>query len=249
MTAQPLPAAAEGNTGPIGLGFRVPGLVISPYSRGGLVASETFDHTSQLRLIEKRFGVRVPNLTAWRRSVTGDMTSTFNFVATPDAQPATLPDAGAKATDALLQCKAGVDTIAGTFFGKLDLVSYPVPPSNSMPRQERAPVRGRPSGPVTAKPTPKPTPAPTPAPTTPRRAAPVPITAPGGQPRTRVAAAVDAAQRTTGAVRTTDTGSNTQFELLAGAALIGTGAVLAASANQPALRPAAETEDPGPTPS
>lgn len=52
---------------PIGLGFRVPCLVISPYSRGGRVHSEVLDHTSQLRLIGARFGVPVPNLTAWRQ--------------------------------------------------------------------------------------------------------------------------------------------------------------------------------------
>ncbi|HEU5267986.1 MAG TPA: alkaline phosphatase family protein [Jatrophihabitans sp.] len=61
--------------GPIGLGFRVPCLVISPYSRGGYVSSQVFDHTSQLRLIGRRFGVEVPNLSAWRRAVTGDMAS------------------------------------------------------------------------------------------------------------------------------------------------------------------------------
>ena len=70
--------------GPIGLGYRVPCFVISPYSRGGLVASETFDHTSQLRLLERRFGVDVPNLTPWRRRVTGDMTSAFDFAAPPN---------------------------------------------------------------------------------------------------------------------------------------------------------------------
>jgi phospholipase C len=53
-----------GIRGPIGLGYRVPCFVISPYSRGGLVAHETFDHTSQLRLVGKRFNVPVPNLTA-----------------------------------------------------------------------------------------------------------------------------------------------------------------------------------------
>ncbi|GAD85132.1 hypothetical protein NCAST_26_01100 [Nocardia asteroides NBRC 15531] len=49
-----------------GLGYRAPCLVVSPYSRGGLVASQTFDHSSQLRLLETRFGADVPNLTAWR---------------------------------------------------------------------------------------------------------------------------------------------------------------------------------------
>jgi len=145
----PLPSTASGIAGPIGLGFRVPGLVISPYSRGGLVASETFDHTSQLRLIEKRFGVEVPNLTAWRRSVTGDMTSTFNFVAAPDPTAPTLPATSQRVVNALLECKAGVDTLAGTFLGSLELTSYPVPP-NHMPVQESSPARGTPSGPVSS---------------------------------------------------------------------------------------------------
>ena len=79
LTVNPLPDTASGIAGPIGLGFRVPGLVLSPYSRGGLVASETFDHTSQLRLLETRFGVEVPNLSKWRRETVGDMTSAFNL--------------------------------------------------------------------------------------------------------------------------------------------------------------------------
>ncbi len=49
--------------GPIGLGFRVPMLVVSPFSRGGFVCSDTFDHTSLLRFLETRFGAEVPNLT------------------------------------------------------------------------------------------------------------------------------------------------------------------------------------------
>ncbi len=64
---------------PIGLGFRVPALVVSPFSRGGYVCGDTFDHTSTLRFLEARFGVEVPNLTAWRRATCGDMTSTFGF--------------------------------------------------------------------------------------------------------------------------------------------------------------------------
>ena len=70
LTLPTLPSTASGISGPIGLGFRVPGHVISPYSRGGLVSSDVFDHTSQLRLVETRYGVEVPNLTAWRRSET-----------------------------------------------------------------------------------------------------------------------------------------------------------------------------------
>lgn len=51
---------------------------------------DRFDHTSQLQLIGKRFGVPVPNLTPWRASVTGDMTSAFNFAAPPDPSPPNL---------------------------------------------------------------------------------------------------------------------------------------------------------------
>jgi len=80
VTVSQLPSAAQGIRGPIGLGFRVPTLVVSPFSRGGFVCSERFDHTSILQFLEARFGVEVPNLTHWRRSVTGDMTSAFNFV-------------------------------------------------------------------------------------------------------------------------------------------------------------------------
>jgi phospholipase C len=63
--------------GPLGLGMRVPMLVISPFSRGGHIASETFDHTSQLQLVAARFGVEVPNVSAWRRATVGDLTSTM----------------------------------------------------------------------------------------------------------------------------------------------------------------------------
>jgi len=63
--------------GPLGLGVRVPLLVVSPFSRGGHIATEVFDHTSQLQLIAKRFGVEVPNVSAWRRKTVGDLTSTL----------------------------------------------------------------------------------------------------------------------------------------------------------------------------
>ncbi|HZU61490.1 MAG TPA: alkaline phosphatase family protein, partial [Solirubrobacteraceae bacterium] len=72
VTKNPLPSDASGIRGPIGLGFRVPMLVVSPFSRGGFVCSDVFDHTSTLRLLEARFGAEVPNLSKWRRSVTGD---------------------------------------------------------------------------------------------------------------------------------------------------------------------------------
>jgi len=64
---------------PVGLGNRVPMIVVSPWTRGGWVCSETFDHTSVLRFLEKRFGVEEPNISAWRRAICGDLTSAFDF--------------------------------------------------------------------------------------------------------------------------------------------------------------------------
>lgn len=84
---------------PYGLGPRVPMYVISPFSRGGFVNSEVFDHTSVIRFMEARFGVMEPNISAWRRSVCGDLTSCFDFK-TPNAAVAVLPstpEAAAKA--------------------------------------------------------------------------------------------------------------------------------------------------------
>jgi phospholipase C len=70
-------------TSPLGLGYRVPMIIASPWTRGGWVNSQVFDHTSSLRLLERfvqrRFGkeVREDNLTSWRRTVGGDLTSVF----------------------------------------------------------------------------------------------------------------------------------------------------------------------------
>lgn len=92
---------------PYGLGPRVPLYVISPWSKGGHVASEVFDHTSILRFLEARFGVHEPNISAWRRAVCGDLTSCFDFGEpdTVDFMPA-LP-----ATAALSQRAAGLQEV------------------------------------------------------------------------------------------------------------------------------------------
>ncbi|MCD9142920.1 phosphocholine-specific phospholipase C [Streptomyces albireticuli] len=76
---------------PIGLGNRVPLWVISPWSRGGWVNSQVFDHTSVLRFMERVTGVREPNISDWRRAVCGDLTSCFDF-ARPDFSVPSLPD-------------------------------------------------------------------------------------------------------------------------------------------------------------
>jgi phospholipase C len=81
---------AMGDGRPYGPGQRVPMLVVSPWSTGGWVNSQLFDHTSVLRFLEARFGVAESNITPWRRAVMGDLTSAFNF-ATPNAAVPALP--------------------------------------------------------------------------------------------------------------------------------------------------------------
>ena len=69
--------------GPIGLGFRIPLVIASPWSRGGKVCSEVFDHTSILQFLEKfinkryKKNVRIENITEWRRAICGDLSSVF----------------------------------------------------------------------------------------------------------------------------------------------------------------------------
>ncbi|MBL7490248.1 phospholipase C, phosphocholine-specific [Frankia sp. AgB1.9] len=64
---------------PIGLGTRVPMTVVSPWSRGGWVNSQVFDHTSVIQFLEQVTGVRHDGISAWRRTVAGDLTSAFDF--------------------------------------------------------------------------------------------------------------------------------------------------------------------------
>ncbi|MFN3931085.1 MAG: phosphocholine-specific phospholipase C [Brevundimonas sp.] len=84
---------------PYGLGPRVPMYVVSPWSRGGWVSSEVFDHTSVIRFIETRFGVMEPNISPWRRAVCGDLTGAFDF-RTPNAPMPPLPPTGSLAARA-----------------------------------------------------------------------------------------------------------------------------------------------------
>ncbi|MDB5419296.1 MAG: phospholipase phosphocholine-specific, partial [Phenylobacterium sp.] len=76
---------------PYGLGPRAPMYVISPWSRGGWVNSQVFDHTSVIRFLEARFGVLEPNISPWRRAVCGDLTSAFDFKAPNGAAAPALP--------------------------------------------------------------------------------------------------------------------------------------------------------------
>ncbi|WP_394939086.1 phosphocholine-specific phospholipase C [Psychromicrobium sp. YIM B11713] len=76
---------------PIGLGVRVPMTVVSPWSRGGWVNSQVFDHTSVIRFLETWSGVQDKNISAWRRSICGDLSSCFDFK-NPDFKIPELPD-------------------------------------------------------------------------------------------------------------------------------------------------------------
>ncbi|KQZ76965.1 phospholipase [Sphingopyxis sp. Root214] len=92
----PPPVAPLGTPGeyvgdtPIGAGFRVPCILVSPWTAGGWVCSQPFDHTSVLQFLERFTGVREPNISDWRRRTFGDLTSAFRF-GEPRAQPPTLP--------------------------------------------------------------------------------------------------------------------------------------------------------------
>lgn len=91
--------SANGVPGPYGLGQRVPMIVLSPWSTGGWVCSEVFDHTSILRFMEQRFGVLEPNISPWRRTVCGDLTAAFDFGRTDASVPSLPSTAGYAAPD------------------------------------------------------------------------------------------------------------------------------------------------------
>jgi phospholipase C len=80
----------DGGGLPVGLGFRVPCIIVSPWTTGGYVFSERSDHTSQLRLLERLTGVVESNISDWRRANVGDLTGAFRFDDANDAPP--LPD-------------------------------------------------------------------------------------------------------------------------------------------------------------
>ncbi len=76
---------------PIGAGFRVPCIIVSPWTAGGWVCSQPFDHTSILQFLERFTGLREPNISDWRRETFGDLTSAFRFE-DAKADPPVLPD-------------------------------------------------------------------------------------------------------------------------------------------------------------
>jgi phospholipase C len=97
ITNEIYPGDPDHPAGPYGLGIRVPMIIISPWTRGGWVNSQLFDHTSLIRFLEARFGagrpdLRESNITPWRRAVVGDLTSAFDFKTPNASRRLTLPD-------------------------------------------------------------------------------------------------------------------------------------------------------------
>jgi phospholipase C len=77
---------------PIGPGTRVPMLICSPWTRGGFVDSNVYDHTSVLRFLANWTGAAQPvNVTPWRASVTGDLTTAFDFQHPDFSIPSNIP--------------------------------------------------------------------------------------------------------------------------------------------------------------
>ena len=105
--APPTPPSGTANeyvdSVPIGPGPRVPMTVVSPWTMGGKVCSQTFDHTSPLQFAELVTGVQCTNISAYRREICGDMTSAFNFNASPVAFPTNLPNTATLVSDANAQ--------------------------------------------------------------------------------------------------------------------------------------------------
>jgi phospholipase C len=136
-------------TDPIGLGFRVPMLVVSPFSRGGFVYSGTLDHTSTLKLLASRFGVTVPNLIpgGWRDTTVGDMTGAFNFASVDSSVP-TLPSPSL--TDSRVVGQESCQTAGISAANESSAPThYPIDTSNTAPPPQEPGTATAPSGPVT----------------------------------------------------------------------------------------------------
>jgi phospholipase C len=145
LTLKELPSVAGGIRGPVGLGFRVPALLVPPFTRGGYVCSDVFDHTSMLKFLEIRFGVHIPNISAWRRRTVGDLTTALD-VTRPNAS---LPPLPAMEPVLATQTEAcGPSAVTATALDNVGATGnpgpvYPLPDPQRLPRQERGSVKRR----------------------------------------------------------------------------------------------------------
>jgi phospholipase C len=133
-------SSTSGYAGPIGLGVRVPMLVVSPFSAGGWVCSDTFDHTSQLQFLAERFGVTIPNVSSWRRGAVGDLTSALPRLGAPVVKGPRLP----KTAVALKKAPIAGECTGSQLIELNGGSPYPVPSQQVQPTQ----------GPDTLTPTP-----------------------------------------------------------------------------------------------
>jgi phospholipase C len=93
---------------PIGAGVRVPCFIVSPWTVGGYVATEQFDHTSVLQFLEQLTGVKESNITAWRRQTFGDLTSALGF---SNGRASTFPPHLPSTIDEFWQAETEVETL------------------------------------------------------------------------------------------------------------------------------------------
>ena len=119
--------------GPVGLGFRTPALVVSPFSAGGWVNSDTFDHISVLKFIESVFlppgtimGSGGLHVSPWRYDAVGDLTSALPNLTTPQPVVAPLPPTS------LLFPETAEEQLINALAGTADdAQGYPPPPANT----------------------------------------------------------------------------------------------------------------------
>jgi phospholipase C len=95
----------------VGLGARVPATIVSPWSRGGWVNSQVFDHTSIIRFLERCSGVEEPSISAYRRAICGDLTSCFDFASAPAVVPRGLISPNKATVDALRSAQEALRAI------------------------------------------------------------------------------------------------------------------------------------------
>ncbi|MEW9532201.1 phosphocholine-specific phospholipase C [Microbispora sp. NPDC049125] len=129
----PPPVPPEGTAGefvngrPLGLGMRVPMIVVSPWSAGGFVCSQTFDHSSTVRFLETWLGIKAPDIGRWRRTVAGDLTSAFDFTSASVVDLTSAPGSAPGPAASVAPAPAGT-AVAGRW--------YP-----SAPEEQRMPVQ------------------------------------------------------------------------------------------------------------
>jgi phospholipase C len=117
-------------------------LVVSPFSAGGWVCSDVFDHTSQLQFLASLFNVRVPNVSEWRRSAVGNLMSTLPVLDKPDVE---VPKIAAVSDD---QSAPPIgDECSSEQILELDPDNgaYPVPGRQKLPRQAPGHLRSTPA--------------------------------------------------------------------------------------------------------